>query len=150
MKYELKKTIQSAIQRAAQKNLTYKGELYPHEAYFLMQNEKSYLVDIRTKEELNLVGIIPNAFWIEWTSYMSGEINPEFISHMNNKFLRNDSIFLICRSGARSHDAANFLQKNGFNSVYNVVNGFEGIKNKYGQRGKISGWKFENLPWTNT
>ena len=60
--------------------------------------------------------------------------------------------FLICRSGARSHDAANFLQKkNGFNSVYNVINGFEGIKNKYGQREKkISGWKFENLPWTNT
>ena len=65
----LKKTIQSAILRAAQKNLTYKGELYPHEAYFLIQNEYFYLVDIRTKEELNLVGLIPNAFWIEWTSY---------------------------------------------------------------------------------
>ena len=53
----------------------------------------------------------------------------------------NDSIFLICRSGARSHDAANFLQKNGFNSVYNVINGFEGIKNKYGQRGFCCDYK---------
>ena len=61
--------IQSAIKRSSQKKLTYKGELYPNEAYFLMQNENSYLVDIRTKEELNLVGIIPNAHWIEWTSY---------------------------------------------------------------------------------
>ena len=26
-----------------------------------------------------------------------------------------------------------------------------GLKeNKHSQRGKISGWKFENLPWTNT
>ena len=39
------------------KKFNYKGELYPHEAYFLMQNENSYLVDIRTKEELNLVGL---------------------------------------------------------------------------------------------
>ena len=42
--------IQSAIKRSTQKNLNYKGELYPNEAYFLMQNEISYLVDIRTKE----------------------------------------------------------------------------------------------------
>ena len=42
---------------------------------------------------------------------LSGEINPEFINHINNKFLRNDSIFLICRSGARSHDAAIFYKK---------------------------------------
>ena len=95
MKYELKKTIQSAIQRADQKKLTYKGELYPHEAYFLMQNENSYLVDIRTKEELNLVGIIPNAFWIEWTSYISGEINSEFINNMDNKFLLMIQFFLF-------------------------------------------------------
>ena len=76
-----------------------------------MQNENYYLVDIRTKEELNLVGFIPNSHWIEWTSYVSGQINPEFINQINNKFLLNDSIFLICRSGARSHDAANFLKK---------------------------------------
>ena len=147
---KVEKIIQSAIQRSTKKNLTYKGELYPNEAYFLMQNENSYLVDIRTKEEINLVGLIPNAHWIEWTNYFSGEINPEFINNMDNKFLRNDTIFLICRSGARSHHAADFLQKNGFNNVYNVVEGFEGKKNKHGQRGKISGWKFDNLPWTNT
>ena len=131
------------MQRSISKNLSYKGELFPSEAYFLMQNENSYLVDVRTKEELNLVGFIPNSHWIEWTSYVSGEINPEFINHMNNKFQHNDSIFLICRSGARSHDAANFLKENGFNSVYNVVDGFEGIKNEHGQRGKISGWNLK-------
>ena len=147
---DIKEIIQSAIQRSITKKLNYKGELYSQEAYYLMQNENSYLVDIRTKEELSLVGFIPNAYWIEWTSYASGEINSKFVSDINNKFLRNDSIFLICRSGSRSHDAANFLEKNGFNSVYNVVDGFEGIKNQHGQRGKISGWKFENLPWTNT
>jgi rhodanese-related sulfurtransferase len=125
---KVEEIIQSAIQRSTQKNLTYRGELYPHEAYFLMQNENSYLVDIRTKEELNLVGLIPNAYWIEWTSYFSGEINPEFINNIDNKFLRNDSILLICRSGSRSHDAADFLQKNGFNNVYNVIDGFEGKK----------------------
>ena len=108
---KVEEIIQSAIQRSIQKNLTYKGELYPNEAYFLMQNENFYLVDIRTKEELNLVGFIPIAHWIEWTSYFQGEINPEFINNMDNKFLRNDSIFLICRSGARSHDAADFLKK---------------------------------------
>ena len=86
----IKEIIQSAIQRSTQKNLTYKGELYPHEAYFLMQNKTAHLVDIRTKEELNLVGLIPDAHWIEWTSYFSGEINPEFITNMDNKFLRND------------------------------------------------------------
>ena len=46
----IKEIIQSAVQRSVQKKLTYKGELYPNEAYFLMQNENSYLVDIRTKK----------------------------------------------------------------------------------------------------
>ena len=87
--------IQSAIKRSTQKNLNYKGELYPNEAYFLMQNEISYLVDIRTKEELNLVGVIPNSYWIEWTSYDSGEINTNFIGQINSKFLPNELIFLI-------------------------------------------------------
>ena len=50
---------------------------------------------LELNEELNLVGFIPNAHWIEWTSYVSGEINPEFINNINDKFLLNDSIFLF-------------------------------------------------------
>ena len=38
---KLKKLFNLQFKDLYQKNLTYKGELYPHEAYFLMQNENS-------------------------------------------------------------------------------------------------------------
>jgi len=42
------------------------------------------------------------------------------------------------------------LIKNGFTSVYNVLEGFEGDKDENGHRNTINGWRFHRLPWEQT
>ena len=56
-------------------------------------------------------------------------------------------IFLICRSGKRSAEAAEILNKDGYRNLFNVNDGFEGNKDKDGHRNSINGWRFNNLPW---
>lgn len=61
---------------------------------------------------------------------------------------KNDTIFVMCRSGARSKGAADYLAKVGYTKVYNVVDGFEGDKNKDTGHRTVNGWKNSDLPWT--
>ena len=56
-------------------------------------------------------------------------------------------IFLICRSGKRSSEAALLLEADGYKCLFNVYDGFEGDKNINGHRNLINGWRFSNLPW---
>jgi rhodanese-related sulfurtransferase len=56
-------------------------------------------------------------------------------------------IILICRSGNRSQEAGEELERHGFKRVYNVTHGFEGPLNAAHQRNTIGGWRFEGLPW---
>ena len=52
------------------------------------------------------------------------------------QLLENGSaLLLICRSGVRSHYAAEILAEAGFTRVYNVLDGFE------------KGWRPAGLPW---
>jgi len=56
-------------------------------------------------------------------------------------------IVLICRSGNRSTEAGEELERHGFKRVYNVQSGFEGPLNAQHQRNSVSGWRHEGLPW---
>lgn len=56
-------------------------------------------------------------------------------------------VFLICRSGSRSATAARMLIEAGYTNVWNLVEGFEGDKNKDGMRA-VNGWRNAGLPWT--
>jgi len=53
----------------------------------------------------------------------------------------------ICRSGARSNQAAMIASQADFTDCYNILEGFEGDKDENGHRGKDSGWKAAGLPW---
>jgi len=54
---------------------------------------------------------------------------------------------LICRSGNRSVDAGEALEKSGFTDVYHVLHGFEGDLDVRHHRNSRNGWRFEGLPW---
>ena len=54
----------------------------------------------------------------------------------------------ICRSGARSHEAALAAQSAGYGSVFNVLEGFEGDRDASGHRNTVGGWRAAGLPWT--
>lgn len=120
----------------------------------LSKISNSYLIDVRTKPEWELIGI-PNLFsinkkttLISWNEYPQMKINSFFENQVIESNIKKiDKIFIICRSGSRSFYAAKFLAHRGYKHCYNVSDGFEGNKNNLNQRSTINGWKFNNLPW---
>lgn len=128
--------------------LPYKGALLPIEAYRVLQESaQAQLVDVRTRAELDWVGRIPGATEIELRSYPEMQPNPEFLEQLVQQADQKLPVLFICRSGARSSQAAAVATEAGFAESYNILEGFEGDRNEEGHRGKISGWKAAGLPW---
>ncbi len=136
----------AAAERAHTHSIPYSGLLYPAEAYRLMQSGTT-LVDVRTKAELDWVGRVPGALWIEWNSYPGAQLNPNFLAQLAEVTGKDEAIIFICRSGARSHHAANAAMQAGWQECYNVLEGFEGDKDANQHRGTVGGWRKAGLPW---
>jgi rhodanese-related sulfurtransferase len=146
---KLSEILQIAKARASEKGLSYAGALTPQEAYEAFQADKStVLVDVRSRAELDLVGRIPEAKHIEWASYPGMVPNADFPAQLQSAIDKKLSIVFICRTGARSHNAAVVAQSLGY-TAYNMLEGFEGEANAEKQRTLINGWKHAGLPWTN-
>jgi rhodanese-related sulfurtransferase len=120
---------------------------------FLEQNSASILIDVRSKLEYSYIGHPLMAINIVWKDYPDWEINKNFIGEVDDLARRKTSIhqdrpiLLICRSGARSMDAALKLEEAGYRSLFNVDEGFEGDKDEHNHRSQVNGWKFHGLPW---
>jgi len=136
----------AASERARTFGVPYSGLLLPAEAYRLMQSGTT-LVDVRTKAELDWVGRVPGALWIEWNSYPGAQLNPNFLGQLAEVTDKDDPIMFICRSGARSHHAAHFATQAGWQECYNVLEGFEGDKDANQHRNAVGGWRKAGLPW---
>jgi rhodanese-related sulfurtransferase len=140
--------IRRAESRARESGIAYRGQLTPGEAWRLAQEYPgAKLVDLRTREELALVGRVPDAVEIAWRLFDDWKLNPHFLGDFKKTFLSSDTILLLCRSGVRSHEAAELLASEGFPNCFNILEGFEGDKNEAGQR-MIAGWKVRGLPWS--
>ena len=137
----------AAGERGKKLGLAYAGALLPAEAHRLMQ-AGAKLVDVRTKPELQYVGSIPGALAIEWQTYPGSRPNPEFIGELAAITSKDEPIMFICRSGARSHSAAEAALRAGWRETYNVLEGFEGDKDSTGHRNTVGGWRAAGLPWT--
>jgi rhodanese-related sulfurtransferase len=147
----LSEILTRAQQRAKEKGLDYEGALTPGEAWKVLQlAPAAKLVDVRSRPELELVGHIPEACHIEWAFYPEWKPNPDFMPQLEMQIDAESLVMFICRTGGRSHHAANAAHKVGYNEVYNVLEGFEGeTDTQTAQRGGINGWKAAGLPWTN-
>jgi len=135
-----------AGERARKMGLPYAGALLPAEAHKLM-HAGAKLVDVRTKPELLFVGSIPGAVTIEWQTYPGNRPNPEFIGELAAVTKRDEPVMFICRSGARSHGAAEAAMRAGWRETYNVLEGFEGDKDPEQHRSSVGGWRKSGLPW---
>jgi len=134
--------------RSEELGLPYAGALTPTEAHTIWREAPGCrLVDVRTRAERDWVGRIPGAVEIEWQSYPEGARNPNFLQQLKHQAEAGDLILFICRSGARSHQAAMLATQAGFGNAYNVLEGFEGDVDARGQRGKVGGWRLAGLPW---
>ncbi|QOJ24826.1 MAG: rhodanese-like domain-containing protein [Gammaproteobacteria bacterium] len=140
--------LEKAQQRAQELGLPYKGALLPMEAYRMLQeHSQAQLVDVRSRAELDWVGRIPGAAEIELRSYPGMQPNPDFLDQLSEQVDKNLPVLFICRSGARSNQAAAMATDMDFAECYNILEGFEGDRDEQGHRGKASGWKVAGLPW---
>jgi len=137
-----------ARKRAEDLNLPYAGALTPAEANQVWQLAPgARLVDVRTRAEWDWVGRIPESVEIEWMSYPGNTPNPNFLAELKQQVDPESLVMFICRSGARSNNAARVAADNGYTESYNVLEGFEGDKDANGQRSRIGGWRKSGLPW---
>ncbi|HRD68466.1 MAG TPA: rhodanese-like domain-containing protein [Candidatus Competibacter sp.] len=129
------------------------GDVSAAETWHRLQAQpEAVLIDIRTRSEWAFVGVPDltelnkTPLQVEWQLFPGMECNPRFLRELQAQGVtRQHSVYLICRSGIRSHAAAEFLAQQGYNT-YNVTDGFEGPLDERGHRG-ARGWRAEGLPW---
>ncbi|MCE5394623.1 MAG: rhodanese-like domain-containing protein [Acidithiobacillus sp.] len=137
-----------ATQRVQAKGKHYAGDLSPEEAHFLLQRHPhAKLVDVRSHPELEFSGFVEGCCHIPWKLYPGMVPNPDFDQQIDANASPEDWIFLLCRTGGRSEEAAEHLWHRGFQHAFNILGGFEGKPDPLGQRGKLEGWKAAGLPW---
>jgi rhodanese-related sulfurtransferase len=121
------------------------------------------IIDVRTPEEYIFVGHpamawnVPLKFiehrWDDEKGKPVMPTNTQLVNRIKQIVRPTDTILVTCRSGNRSTPAVNLLAEAGFKKVYNVVDGFEGDKEKdetspnFGKR-TVNGWQNAGLPWT--
>jgi rhodanese-related sulfurtransferase len=135
-----------AAERARKSGFNYAGALLPSEAHAFMQTGAK-LVDVRTQPELLYVGKVPGSVTIEWQTYPGNRPNPEFIGELAASVAKDQPVMFICRSGTRSHGAAEAATQAGWRECYNVLEGFEGDKDEQQHRNTVGGWRKAGLPW---
>jgi rhodanese-related sulfurtransferase len=126
--------------------------LTPVEAYrFLAENEKSVLIDVRSRAGYYFIGHPPKAHNIPlefWNAMeYDFEPNPDFSDDLSSKFDKDVPILFLCRGGKKSVEASEMALDMGFKVVANVLQGFEGEEDNDGRR-TVNGWKNAGLPYT--
>jgi len=145
----LTEILNNAQDRAKQASLPYAGVLLPHEAAELLELAPgARLIDVRSRAELDLVGMIPNAIHAEFRHFPGWAPNPHFLTQLKQQTDHEALMLFICRNGARSHNAAITAAEAGWHDSYNVTEGFEGDYNKAtSHRNELNGWRARGLPW---
>ncbi|MGG7645232.1 rhodanese-like domain-containing protein [Rhodovulum sp. YNF3179] len=137
------------------------SEVLPDETWKELQDTPdAVLIDVRTRPEWGFVGV-PDLSTLsrsvilhEWRQFPDMAVNPAFSAALMEEFgdTLPSKVFFICRSGARSMEAATAfaaeLQARGQRAeCINVAEGFEGDLDANKHRGTTNGWKARGLPW---
>ncbi|MDO5753226.1 rhodanese-like domain-containing protein [Arthrobacter sp.] len=129
--------------------MNYAGDLAPAAAWEHLV-AGAVLVDVRTEGEWAHIGVPDTStldgepVFIQW-NLGSGTNNPQFLSDLQAAVPTDKPLVILCRSGARSIAAAEAATAAGY-TAYNVLEGFEGVPDRYGDR-VVNGWKNSDLPW---
>ncbi|MEH0166488.1 rhodanese-like domain-containing protein [Roseateles microcysteis] len=125
--------------------------LLPKDAHaFLQRRPEALFLDIRMELEYLYVGHPPGVVHLAWYEYPEMQADAaQFVAQVRREARdRLDTpVVLICRSGQRTVAAGEALEAAGFTEVVNVLHGFEGELDANFQRGRLSGWRFDGLPW---
>ncbi len=97
------------------------------------------LVDVRSTIEWKNIGIpdltelTKETICIQWIT-SERYYNPDFIQHLTGSVETDKTILMICRSGARSQEAAHAAMLAGYEKTFNIYDGF-------------NGWRHSGLPY---
>ena len=116
---------------------------------YLQAHPGALFVDVRMEIEYLYVGHPPGVVHIAWYEYPELRADPQRFAA---QVLREAGgpqrpIVLLCRSGKRTVHAGVALEAAGFTEVVNVLHGFEGDLDQHFQRGRLNGWRHDELPW---
>lgn len=140
----------------------YAGDLLAIDAYALLEGDSSSaLIDVRTQAEWTYVGtpdlqtLGKTPLFLEWQSYPSMAVDGNFATRLEELLKsagveRGAPLVFLCRSGARSRNAAVVMMNAGWGPCFNVSDGFEGPLDVSRRRGGVGGWKAGGLPWIQT
>ncbi len=112
------------------------------EAYDMLNTvPDTYLIDVRTRAEYQIVGhpfkayLFPYMFFTnnfatedEKSGYQLSAKNKSFVEEIGKVFKKTDNLLIISRDGTRSALAAKDLISAGFKKIFDVEDGFEGPK----------------------
>ncbi|MHA3979521.1 rhodanese-like domain-containing protein [Halovulum sp. GXIMD14794] len=135
--------------------------LSPDEVWAALEADSTaQLVDVRTRPEWSFVGVPDlsaldrQVVLAEWRRYPDMQVSPDFAEQVLSAFGESTprQIFFICRSGARSLEAAREVSglcaSRGLEvRCVNVAEGFEGDLDSARHRGAMNGWKARGLAW---
>lgn len=136
------------------------GDLSVEEAFAMLANdERAALVDVRTRPEWQFVGVPDltalgkSPIFREWQIYPEMQVSADFAGGVIEELERRGAdraspVIFLCRSGARSRQAAIALTSVGWSRCYNAADGFEGALDDKRRRGALGGWRARGLPWT--
>jgi len=124
----------------------------------LSTDSSAVLIDVRTQAEWSFVGVADlstigkQTLLIEWQNYPEGQVSPDFPERLESMLEaagadKATQLLFICRSGARSLNAARAMTAAGYSRAANVTGGFEGPLDGQRHRGGVAGWKARGLPW---
>lgn len=139
--------------------------LTPEDAYRALAADPSIVfIDVRDPIEISFVGhpagmdanVPLRLATHEFTAGKGGYrmvANENFLAEAEAAIARagggkETPVFVICRSGARSASAASILAKAGYVNVWNLIEGFEGDKDKATKQRTVNGWRNAGLPWS--
>lgn len=129
--------------------MSYAGDVVPAAAWERVA-AGAVLVDVRTEQEWQHIGVpdvsslTTEPVFIQW-NLSGGTNNTEFLAQLQAAVPTDRELVVLCRSGARSIAAAEAATAAGY-TAYNILEGFEGEPDHYGDR-VVNGWKNRKLPW---
>lgn len=83
----------------------------------LSEDNNSVVLDVRTQEELDELGKIPNAVHID---IFKGQGFIDEIQQLDS----NKNYYVYCKAGGRSAQACAIMNQLGFTNTYNLLGGF--------------------------
>lgn len=119
--------------------------IMPKEAYQRTKEGYTYL-DVRTVDEFkagHAAGAVNIPIFIATPA--GRQLNPNFLTLVQEKFPKTTKLVIGCHSGGRSGKACELLAAEGYKDIFNIDGGFGGKPDP--ETGEfIKGWKEEGLP----